>query len=237
MWESFFTLLKTYESVAIWLEGIALVAIFVLDWKQRKDQRKDREEQHEETLAQLNVSQAQAEALINSERAWVMADVEWDTSKWADRKAHVIEGSGTGGDSTGIYVVLTCRNEGRSPAWIEEKRAKFEIVEVLPEKPDLTSAEFIQAGPEPIGIGKALPHTNHISWQAIGTGHESLGKVMVVYGVVKYRDIFDRVRETTFGYRITPAGSLCALRASESTTGTPSCQPPASLLSVNCFEA
>jgi hypothetical protein len=214
MWQTFSTSLKAYESLAVWLEGIALVAIFMLDWMQRRDQRRDREEQHRETLAQLNVSQAQADALINSERAWIMADVEWDSSKWADRKPHVLEGSGTGGDTTGIYVVLTCRNEGRSPAWIEEKRARFQIVDVLPDEPDLTSAEFIQAGPEPIGIGKALPHTNHISWQAIGAGHEGLGKMMVVYGVVKYRDIFNKHRETTFGYRITPSRELVRLEGS-----------------------
>lgn len=200
MWETLSTWLRNYESVAIWLEGIALILIFVWD-------RIDSRQQHRETLAQLNVSQAQADALINSERAWVMADVEWDSSKWADRKPHVLEGSGTGGDTTGIYVVLTCRNEGRSPAWIEEKRARFQIVDVLPDKPDLTSAEFIQAGPEPIGIGKALAH----SWQATGTGHEALGKMMVVYGIVKYRDIFDKLRETTFGYRITPSRELVRL--------------------------
>jgi len=68
------TWLRTYEFIAIWLEGIALVAIFVLDWRERKDQRKDREEQHKETLAQLDVSQKQAEALINSERAWVLVE-------------------------------------------------------------------------------------------------------------------------------------------------------------------
>jgi len=102
-----------------------------------------------------------------------------------------------GGDTTAIYVVLTCSNEGKSPAWIEEKRAKFEIVNVLPDKPDLTSADFIQVGSEPIGIGKALPHTNHIAWQPAATGHEGLGKMMTVYGIVKYRDIFDRLHETS----------------------------------------
>src|ERR1700731_3482932 len=105
MWESFSSWLRTYESVAIWLEGIALVLIFVWD-------RLDSRQQHKETLAQLNASQAQADALINSERAWLMVDVEWDTGKWADRNAHVIEGSGAGGDTTGIYIVVTCRNEG-----------------------------------------------------------------------------------------------------------------------------
>src|SRR5260370_11577568 len=136
MWETFSPWLKRYESVAIWLEGNALVLSFVWD-------RIDSRQQQRETLAQLNVSQAQAAALVNSERAWVMVDVEWDTAKWADRKAHVVEGSGAGGDTTCIYIVLTCRNEGRSPAWIEEKRARFQIVDALPDTPDLTSAEFI----------------------------------------------------------------------------------------------
>jgi len=57
----------------------------------------------------MNVSQVQADALINSERAWVMADVEWDTGKRVDGKAHVVEGSGTDGDTTGIYIVCLAK--------------------------------------------------------------------------------------------------------------------------------
>lgn len=34
---------------------------------------------------------------------------------------------------------------------------------------------------------------------------------MVVYGIVKYRDIFDKLRETTFGYRITASRELVRL--------------------------
>jgi hypothetical protein len=75
MLETILCWLHKYESLAIWLEGIALVAIFVLDWRNRADQRRDREEQHEETVAQLKVSQAQADAIMNSERAWVMAEL------------------------------------------------------------------------------------------------------------------------------------------------------------------
>jgi hypothetical protein len=58
--------LKTYESVAIWLEGIALVAIFVLDWRERIDQRKERKAQHRETAEQLAVSHSQVVAAMNS---------------------------------------------------------------------------------------------------------------------------------------------------------------------------
>jgi len=49
--ETFASGLRTSESVAIWLEAGALVAIFFLDWRERKDQRKERQKQHEETAA------------------------------------------------------------------------------------------------------------------------------------------------------------------------------------------
>jgi len=90
----------------------------------------------------------------NAQRAWVMVDVEHDDKKWADGKTHILKGSGTGGDTTAFYAVLVCRNEGSSPAWIDEKRAKFEIVTSLPPKPNLESAQFFQDGPIPIGTGQ-----------------------------------------------------------------------------------
>ncbi len=58
----------SHQYFAIWLEGIALLAIFIWD---RLDSRK----QHEETLAQLDVSQKQVNTLINSERAWLMVEI------------------------------------------------------------------------------------------------------------------------------------------------------------------
>lgn len=51
----FFTWLDKYQSVAIWLEGIALVAIFIWD-------RIDSHHQHQETLKMLDVSQKQVKA-------------------------------------------------------------------------------------------------------------------------------------------------------------------------------
>jgi hypothetical protein len=54
--------LQTHEYVAVWLEGIALVAILFLDWMERKDHRKERREQHEEMSAQLTTYHGQLEA-------------------------------------------------------------------------------------------------------------------------------------------------------------------------------
>ena len=138
------------------------------------------------------------------ERAWLMADVEPDSEKWRDRKLHVLEGSGTSGDSTAIYAVLVCANAGKSPAWISETRAKFEIVETLPSVPSFESAEYIEAGTIPLGMaeGGAAPHTQRLPWTPIAVGHEQSGKMSVIYGFVKYRDIFGESRLTTFGYRI-----------------------------------
>src|SRR5260370_40691021 len=61
--------LKYYEFVAIWLEGIALVAIFFLDWREyrrqgdeRQKQESDRTKQHEETAAQMDIWRKQIHA-------------------------------------------------------------------------------------------------------------------------------------------------------------------------------
>jgi hypothetical protein len=61
--------LKDHESLAIWLEGVALVAIFYLDWRERQDQRKERKTQHEATTTQQTASQKQVEAAITSAEA------------------------------------------------------------------------------------------------------------------------------------------------------------------------
>ena len=138
----------------------------------------------------------------NAQRAWLMVDVEHDATKWADGKVHILEGGGTGGDTTSFHAVLVCRNEGSSPGWIDEKRVKFEIVSSLPHRPNLESAQSIQAGPRPIGPGQGPSHMDSWHFVAEAMGHQKQGEMTVIYGLVKYRDIFSRRRETTFGYRV-----------------------------------
>src|SRR5258708_5830736 len=54
------------ETIAVWLEAVALIAIFFLDWKERKETRQDQQRQHDETAAQLRIAQSQAEATKKS---------------------------------------------------------------------------------------------------------------------------------------------------------------------------
>src|SRR5215472_10396757 len=56
--------LRTHEFIPIWLEGIALVAIFGLDWWEYRKQGRERLEQHKETAAQMEIWRKQ----IHSER-------------------------------------------------------------------------------------------------------------------------------------------------------------------------
>jgi hypothetical protein len=155
----------------------------------------------------------------NTVRAWVMVEVAHDAAKWAgpkNEKVHMLEGSGSSGDSTAFYAVLTCRNEGKSPAWIYERRAKFEIVSAaLPLKPKFDSAEFVEVEPTPLGTGQALTHTDNLEWLAQAREHIQQGQMAVVYGIVKYRDIFGARRQTTFGYRITPSNALRRLEGEQ----------------------
>jgi hypothetical protein len=55
MWQAIITWLNTYEAIAIWLEGIALLAIFIWD-------RFDAGDAHDQSTKQLSVFRDQVEA-------------------------------------------------------------------------------------------------------------------------------------------------------------------------------
>jgi len=61
--------LKNHEFLAVWIEGFALVFIFVLDWweyrkqgRERAKQELDRVEQHQETTTQMDIWRKQIHA-------------------------------------------------------------------------------------------------------------------------------------------------------------------------------
>jgi hypothetical protein len=115
--------LRNYEFVAIWLEGVALVAIFVLDWRERRDQRKERREQHRETAAQFDVSQRQVEAAKTSADAAIEAALASKKSAEISAALHRpfmglslvrLQAGGHGADLWVIVFVL--KNFGTLPA-------------------------------------------------------------------------------------------------------------------------
>lgn len=145
------------------------------------------------------------------ERAWVMAEIQPDSEKPNSGRLQVFEGSGTDGDSTAaMNAVLICSNAGKTPAWIEETIAKFDMVKSLPKTPNFESAQSIQRFIIPLGMaeGGTIPYSQKIQWTPIAKGHQHTDEMAVIYGRVIYRDIFGRKRVTRFGYKISPHGRL-----------------------------
>jgi hypothetical protein len=192
---------STHEYIAIWLEGVALVAIFIWD---RLDSRAD----HKQMLAQLKIaqdqaaaSQAAAQSVINAERAWVMAELGW----YERSGLHIAEGtsqSRTEGrtETTSAMLKLTCKNEGRSPAWIDNVYAHMEILSKVANLPEPRKRDNGRTfGPMgPLGAGKEHARVLDLTCP----GHLTEGEFLSVYAIVEYRDIFDIKRETHLGYSI-----------------------------------
>src|SRR5260370_12276828 len=121
--------LKTYEFIEIWLEGIALVEIFVWD---RLDSRK----QHEGTLAQLQVSQDQLEASLEQVEASHKPFVAFSAERRNPEDAILNMGGAVGG------MVVRCPggdaeigNVGSGPAINVRYRAIHHIADPTEQAP------------------------------------------------------------------------------------------------------
>jgi hypothetical protein len=202
--------LHPHESLAIWLEGVALVLIFIWD-------RLDSRIQHKEVLAQLQAAEKQievaeknaaaakatAESVVNAERAWVFAELSW----WEKSDLRIVHGtsqvkSGPVIDTTSVNLKLTCRNEGRTPAWIDNVYGHLEIITGEFKAPNRTDGRNF--GPMgPLGAGKQQAHGLDLTCP--GYKYEAS---LAVYVVIEYRDIFGVKRETSLGHAIDSHGNI-----------------------------
>ena len=142
-----------------------------------------------------------ADALINAERAWVMAEIDWTDS------TRVVEQATTDGAvRSGAHLTLTCKNDGRTPAWITVTQARMQIADHVPvfeEARKALSSEGVKGGSlmelctEPLNVAGTFTREFWLQCD----GKQASGKV-VVYGCVTYRDIFNPKRTTWFGYTI-----------------------------------
>jgi hypothetical protein len=155
-------------------------------------------EQAKHTKDAARAALLNAQAVINAERAWILVDI---ANPHPETGNLFVEGIQNGKDYFTLFVNLICRNEGRSLAWVTEKRIGMQCVDILPPEPDMSETELIEV--EPIPIPPTQPSVIR-EQQVTAEGSKLPGKMTVIYGSVKYRDIFDKPRETIFGYRVTP---------------------------------
>ena len=183
----------------------ALTAI-VIGWQSCETRRAASAAKRAAEAATLN-----AQALINSERAWVMVDLE----RRPPGTGGVLTGrSRSGGGPERHFVYLSvrcmCSNQGQTAARVIEKRCAMIVVngdDKLPDSPNLD-----------IEIQDPIPHylkANGDPWngdwtmETEGTEFPAEGKLFVIYGVVRYRHLFsDEIAQTTFGYSLRFDGTL-----------------------------
>ncbi len=157
-----------------------------------------------QTLADIK---KQTQGFINDGRSWIMVEVQpipgagpiFD-GKTVSRGIRDIVA-----ENTAFTARIICKNDGKTPAWITEKRACIDIVDSLPEIPDWTRTQPIQIEPEPLSVSQiGRPKDEGLTCKR---GREQ-GKMFVLYGIVKYRDPFGGNRSTSFGYKIRDDGVL-----------------------------
>jgi hypothetical protein len=123
----------------------------------------------------------QGEHIKNSERAWLMVDLEWVPGFSSPQN--------TTNDSlepfTSVPFRLRCSNDGGTPCWIVEKMGCARIVDSVPAEPDLTQMGRMQFSPEPVKVGKEAAPTE---WAMGCPGHLNSEKTLIIYEVVRYSD-------------------------------------------------
>jgi hypothetical protein len=196
--------LKANEGVAVWLEAIALMAIFFWD-------RIDSHQQHKQTLKQMDIMEKQAastetaanaanknaEVLINSERAWVFAEIGQLPGNFVPSPNQVQI----------VNLPITFRNLGKSPGRITKLSARAYQLETsasLPAEPEYRQIGTVDillppntATPQGLAMQAVSVRLAGSDFIAIQNGDEQL----YVYGFIDYLDLGEKRRETHFCWR------------------------------------
>jgi hypothetical protein len=171
------------EWLAIWLEGIALVALFILEYRDSRGTRA-------EMLEQLNIAKQQAEAakltaesIKNSERAWLSASLRWTSGH--GRILFSEDGDG-GNQKTQARFNFKLKNDGRTPAWVESVTSIMDIPGH--ETTEVNAMAMIYFEPLGAGAEQEVPLTLNCS----GKPQTENGEMLRVRITVNHRDIFEK---------------------------------------------
>jgi hypothetical protein len=140
-----------------------------------------------------------AQAVITAERAWVMADLSW-----YGESLRIVEETGTFGggptvETTEIEnIKLTCKNQGKSPAWIDVVHGQIDIVDSTSVCIDPIMRNGNHGPMGPLGAGEEQSRSLELRCKGRIKPHEFLS----VYVVIEYRDIFEKTHETHIGYSV-----------------------------------
>jgi hypothetical protein len=195
----FFGWLRTNEqSIAIWLEGIALVAIFFLELKEYRRQGRDKKEQRDEWVKQMAIMQSQADAakanaeaaklgaqaVLNSERAWIEIILGPATQPDYQDDAQSV--------SSGLFECsIQIENKGKTIAYIESVQVGADTTTgTIPEEP---VKSFTQSFRSLLGSGQKQTVRQFNADSGFSDGQDIVNgtSIGILRVIVKYRDIVD----------------------------------------------
>jgi hypothetical protein len=184
----------SHQYIALWLEGIALLAIFIWD-------RIEASQQHDQTLAQMEIMRSQAvatemaanaakesaEALLASERAWILVEIgESEVPKDA---------------SLTVWVTPMVTNRGKTPGKMIRTSIRSKFIPnpgFLSQQPDYANpvdAYFTLAPTVAI-----RPMKTTMPAQEVFNSNEGKGS-LYIFGYMDYLDIGGTERKTRFAFR------------------------------------
>lgn len=190
-----------WDTIGIWVEAVALILIFGLELREYRRQGRDRNEDQKEKLQQMRLmreqaraTKASADALINSERAWIDGELVRNQDLGVRRYS------------------LRIRNFGKTPAQIRSFQVSTgPIREDGTFSPDNLPTEKTTNLHIFIGSGAVESLEEQINMDDIYPTDDSMGMGKGPYRVaIKYTDVVtgapeDRIeRETSFVYLYTP---------------------------------
>lgn len=183
-----------YQSSEWILVIVGMVTALVIGW------------QSYETRRAAQAAKINAEALVNSERAWILTDIGWAASQPNQpepTKLKISVSSSTEGEATSIWVCWNWKNDGRTPAWITDKLLWVRVYDEAPPSTPDTSDPLTFSGREPVGVGEK----SRIFLTPWFKGERpETAAALIVYGVIKYRDVFG-AHETWCGYSVEGASA------------------------------
>ncbi len=211
----FHNILNRNEGIAVWLEAIALIAIFGLDYFEREDNRRERREQQKETLAQLNISRKQVKAAMLSARSAINMERPWLVVTWLSD------------EDVPDIVNFSCRNKGNTPAKVVAMSAKVCFVNRLiglEKQPDYSTPVKLPdldmiVSRRSFRIGEGLNASLFVLDKGKNALISNSEEFLVYYGKVVYRDTLypdsapEGLHETRWCFFYQPSGSKRFVRS------------------------
>lgn len=175
--------------------------------------RKLAQDAKEASTKAMELADANTQALINVERAWILAGISWYEKKGVNiAETTTREREGATEESTTIFLKLTCVNDGKSPAWIEQVYTHLEIItnegDSFVDETGERDRQNLRINGRIGALGAGKDISTGIQLRCVGRRKNTDRDLLNAFVVIEYYDIFKIKRETTLGYSITFEGEI-----------------------------